>query len=240
MRRSYIVMFCIMLAAPASASEKNPVAAVHKPFGTVDCNADGIWKKAAPAMPLFSGNVIRTHERSFAIIKFLESSILRVQERSEVEIRGTKSSGKEFSKNVHMRSGGLGFNVKKRPNEKFEFTTPTSVASIRGTEGALFSDPDSSDLLVLETGSVLFTNTVSHRSVDVLGGQTGQSFANGEIRVRPSLPGDIDRMHHLRDLGSMSDTTGTLRGDAGQQRDELRIRMKDQNGNPKTLILKFE
>jgi len=124
MVRSLIAALCFVLTAgsPAARSaDKNPVATMHKPVGTVECGIDGTWKKAVPGMPLFSDNVVRTGASSFAIIKFLESSILRVQEQTEVVIRGSKTAGKEFSKNVHMRQGTVGFNVKKRPNEKFEF-----------------------------------------------------------------------------------------------------------------------
>jgi hypothetical protein len=250
MLRSLIVTACITLGASSvlHSADNAPVAAMHKPVGTVECNADGTWKKAVPAMPLYSGNIVRTQERSFAIIKFLESSILRVQENSEVEIRGTKTVDKEFSKNVHVRTGTVGFNVKKRPNEKFEFSTPTSVASIRGTEGALIADADSSDLLTLSSGTVVFTNNFSNRSVTVLGGQTGHSLRNGEIGVRQSTPGDLNRMRHVQTLGSNdpagTDSTGThgfgSADSTGGQNDEVRIKVTAPDGSQKTLIIKYE
>jgi len=244
MVRSLIAALCIVLTAAsplARSADKNPVATMHKPVGTVRCGIDGTWKKAVPGMPLFSDNIVRTGANSFAIIKFLESSILRVQEESEVVIRGSKTSGKEFSKSVHLRQGTVGFNVKKRPNEKFEFTTPTSVASIRGTDGALISEPDSSDLLVLGSGIVVLTNNFSGRSVTVNRGQTGHSFANGQILVRQSLPGDVRRMRRVQLLGS-ADSTGTGAGENGQpeRTDKVRLRMKDPQGAQKTLIITFE
>jgi hypothetical protein len=210
MIRYLIILVFIATGAQSllHAAPKAPVAAMHKPVGTVECNTEGTWKKAVPAMPLFSGDIVRTQENSFAIIKFLESSILRVQEKSEVEIRGTKSVDKEFSKNVHIRTGTVGFNVKHRPNEKFEFSTPTSVASIRGTDGALITQSDSSDLLVLGSGSVVFTNNFSNNSVTVLGGQTGHSHHNGQITVNPSSPNEVNHMRRVQLLGS-TDSTGT-------------------------------
>jgi hypothetical protein len=247
MVRPFILVVCLIMlfgAPRAHSAEKNPVATIHKPVGNVECNADGAWKKAVPAMPLFSENIVRTGVNSFAIIKFLESSILRVQERSEVVIRGTKSSGKEVSKNVNLRQGTVGFNVKKRPNEKFEFSTPTSVASIRGTAGALISDPDSSDLLVLESGIVVLTNSVSNRFVTVNGGQTGLSFSNGQISVRISLPDDVRRMRRVQLLGSADSTGsgGTFGTNPSQpgQKDELRIKLNNPQGAQKTMIIKYE
>ncbi|MGE5313973.1 MAG: FecR domain-containing protein [Acidobacteriota bacterium] len=259
MLRSLIVTACIACSGSLlHAAGNGPVAAMHKPVGTVDCSIDGTWKKAVPAMPLYSGNIVRTQENSFAIVKFLENSIIRVQEKSEVEIRGTKTDDKEFSKNVHLRTGTVGFNVKKRPNEKFEFSTPTSVASIRGTEGALMSGSDSTDLLVLQSGSVLFTNNFSNQSVTVNGGQTGHSRSNGQIDVRPSSSDDINRMHRVQQLGGTNGTggggtdstgangtpggagTGQGQQQGSQQNEEIRIQVTDPSGNHKTMIIKPE
>jgi hypothetical protein len=231
-------------APSARSADKNPVATMHKPVGTVECNADGAWKKAVPAMPLYSENIVRTGASSFAIIKFLESSILRVQELSEVVIRGTKSSAKEVSKNLYMRQGTVGFNVKKRPNERFEFSTPTSVASIRGTGGVFITGQDSSDVLTLESGSVELTNILSNRSMMVNKGETGQSFTNGKLSVRPSTPEDSRRMHNIQSVG-IKDSTDTG-SDQGQNQpkkektDEVRIKLKNEQGEQKTMIIKYE
>jgi hypothetical protein len=247
MVRSLLVAVCIVIAfgSPrARSADKSPVATMHKPVGTVEYNTDGTWKKAVPAMPLFTDDLVRTGVSSFAIIKFLEGSILRVQEQSEVAIQGTKSSGNDLSKNVHVRQGTVGFNVKKRPNERFLFSTPTSVASIRGTGGALISDPDSSDLLVLESGVVELTNNFSNRAVTVHKGESGLSLPDGQIAVRPSLAKDVLRMRRVQSLGT-TDTTGTGGSIEGQRQedkpsDEVRIKTTDPNGAQKTIIIKFE
>ena len=241
MIRSLIIAVCIVVSlgtSDARAADKSPVATMHKPVGSVECSADGPWKKAVPAMPLYSGNRVRTGAASFAIVKFLERSILRVQELSEVTISGTKSPGKEFSKNVLLGRGTVGFSVKKRPNEKFEFTTPTSVASIRGTEGALISERDSSDLLVLSVGIVVLTNIFSNRSVTVNQGETGLSFPNGQISVRVSVPEDLRRMQRVQLLGSADSTGGT--GSHDGRTDEVRIKMTNPQGAHKTMIIKYE
>lgn len=178
-----IVISIFFISVAADAQKKKAVATVFKPVGTVDHKQENKdWTKAKPAAPLISGDLIRTGENSFAIIKFLENSVLRVQEKSEVTINGEITKG-EFSKNVHLDRGELGFNVKKRPNEKFEFSTPTSVASIRGTNGLLIAGVDSNDVLILGSGTVDFRNLISNFSTRVVGGQTAYSFPDGTIKV---------------------------------------------------------
>lgn len=197
-----IVLLLCTFALVTSAQKKKAIATVFKPVGTVDYQeVDKDWVKAKPSMLLFTGDKIRTLENSFAVVKFLENSIIRVQEKSEVTINGEIAKG-EYSKNVHLRQGEVGFNVKKRPNEKFEFSTPTSVASIRGTDGLLIAGSDSNDVLILGSGNVEFKNLISNTITNVSGGQTAFSMANGSVTVNQSTPEE----QRLMEQGS-TDTT---------------------------------
>lgn len=169
-----------------TAQKKKTIATVFKPVGSVEFKTPAKeWSAAKPSTPLYGGDLVRTGENSFAVIKFLENSVLRVQEKSEVTINGEIAKG-EFSKNVFLQKGELGFNVKKRPNEKFEFTTPTSVASIRGTGGLLIAGMDSNDVLILGNGTVDFKNLISNFMMTVNGGQTAYSFSDGTIKIEES------------------------------------------------------
>jgi hypothetical protein len=212
MRTFYILLvlvtlvFSVTAAAPMLDLSK-PVATIHKPVGTVDYIREGKdWSKASVGTPLMSGDRVKTGENSFVIVKFIENSILRVQEKSEITIRGEMTASKELSKNVHLERGQLGFTVKKRENEKFEFSTPTSVASIRGTEGLLINGGDSSDVLILGAGVVVFTNLVSNRSVNVSSGQTAHSFTNGTISVKQTTPEELKALQNSS--GGGGDTGG--------------------------------
>lgn len=185
-----MLLLCGAVVSMAPAQKKKPVATIFKPVGTVDYKSgDGEFVKAKPATPLAAGDIVRTQENSFAIVKFLENSIIRIQEKSEVTVSGEIAKG-EFSKNVHLQRGEVGFEVKKRPNEKFEFSTPTSVASIRGTGGLLIAGNDSNDVLILGSGSIDFKNIISNTVYKVKAGQTAYSMANGSVKVQESTPED--------------------------------------------------
>ena len=191
---SIVASFSVTVSAPLSDPNK-PVALIFKPVGSVDCLKTGKdWSKAVPATTLLSGDRVKTGENSFVVIKFIENSILRLQESSEITISAELSANKEFSKNVHLARGQVSFDVKKKENEKFELSTPTSVASIRGTEGLLVNGGDSSDVLIIGSGLVVFTNTVSNTSVSVNGGQTAHSYANGTIEVKQTTPEELKKM----------------------------------------------
>ena len=186
--------FSAAVSAPVYDPDK-PVAIIYKPVGSVEYLKNGkSWTKAAAATPLLSGDQVRTGVNSFVVIKFIENSILRLQENSQITIRAELTANKEFSKNVNLERGELTFDVKKRENEKFEFSTPTSVASIRGTQGMLIDGADSTDVLILGAGIVLFTNNVSNHSVNVTPGQTAYSYANGNIEVKKTTLEQLQKL----------------------------------------------
>jgi len=189
------VILCLSITDISTAQKKKPVATIFKPVGVVDYKTgEKDWDKAKAATPLAPGDIVRTQENSFAIIKFLENSVIRVQEKSEVTISGEIAKG-EFSKNVYLQRGEVGFQVKKRPNEKFEFSTPTSVASIRGTGGLLIAGQDSNDVLILGSGIVDFKNLLSNFILKVKGGQTAYSMSDGTIKVEDSTPEEKRLLH---------------------------------------------
>lgn len=201
MRTLFIILLVCMassintaISAPVYDPDK-PIALIYKPVGSVEYLKEGSkWTKAAPATPLLSGDQVRTGAKSFVVVKFIENSILRLQENSQITIRAELTDNKEFSKNVNLDHGALTFDVKKRDNEKFEFSTPTSVASIRGTQGLLIDGADSSDVLILGAGVVVFTNNVSNQSVTVGAGQTAYSYRNGKIEVQKTTIQELQKL----------------------------------------------
>jgi hypothetical protein len=157
-----------------------------------------------------------------AIIKFKDNSLVRLRERSMMTITGTQS-GNNLSKSVEIQTGVVGFNVaKQRSGEEFRFTSPTSVASIRGTAGVMNATPQSDTLTVTE-GLVQFLNRVSSRTVDVGAGFTGISGKNGSLESRVTT--EAERQAALN----------ALRDDA---RRRLDIELRDPQG--KTNHLKIE
>ena len=180
------------------------------------------WEKAVRGQTLASGDMLRTGPGALAIIKFKDNSLVRLREKSELTVTG-KQTGNSLSKSVEITTGVVGFNVQKqRAGEEFRFTSPTSVASIRGTSGMLNSTPGADTLTVTE-GTVLLSNKRSSRTVDVSSGFTGISNGDGTLRVRPSTPKEQrSALEALRD----------------DQRKRLDIELRDPQG--KTNRLKIE
>jgi len=183
------------------------------------------WQPATRGETLFSGERVRTGEKSIAVIKFKDNSMLRVREKTEVVLTGS-SQGSAFSKSTELQRGVIGFNIKKQQaGEEFQFSSPTSVASIRGTSGQ-FDAQDSSDKLIVLDGLVHFLNKISSDSLDVAGGFTGISNPDGMLQVRPSTPEEKLSAQLAARLGDLDN--------------KLDIDLNDGKGNKKRIEIKFK
>ena len=168
-----------------------PVAVVSRVVRDVNRKeAHRQWEVARRGEALSSGDKVKTGENSVAVIKFHDHSLVRVRERSELTIIETMAES-AASRSVNLERGGVGFDIKKQRNGgQFRFSSPVSVASIRGTEGRFVSGGQSDTLTVLE-GMVELTNGMSLDQIEVRAGYTGISTCDGTIWARLATPDEL-------------------------------------------------
>ncbi len=111
-----------------------PVAIVVKARGNVQMVFGSSSKKMSvkAGTRLYSGSKIITQNHSFAAIKFLDDgSLVRIRPNSTctVEAKRQKNS---FFKNLFLEVGTIFSQIVKQKGV-FRITTPTSVASVKGT-----------------------------------------------------------------------------------------------------------
>jgi hypothetical protein len=214
------------LFAESSPAAESSIALISKVILDVERKgAASDWTPAKRGETLISGEKIKTGEKSLAIIKFKDNSLVRVREKSELTVTGTVS-GAAFSKTVNLPKGAVGFNIEKQQaGEEFRFTSPTSVASIRGTSGQFIVGEGSDTLIVME-GKIRFSNTLSTNFVDVDAGSTAISQVDGSVSARPSFPAER-----------------TAAADAlkeGDQENKLEMEFRDPQGNKKQLKIEYK
>ena len=84
-------------------------------------------------MALQDGNKVETGNASLCALKFVDDrSLLRIRENSSCVIEGKKEQNK-IEKNIFVQVGTFFADLFK-PSSTFKITTPTSVASIKGTK----------------------------------------------------------------------------------------------------------
>jgi hypothetical protein len=99
-----------------------------------------------------------------------------------------------MSKNTFIDKGVVGFEVNKQAeDEEFKFTTPTVVASIRGTEGFIeHNDIDTTSTIFLNTGSATF-QTLSGEEGTIGSGNTLKVKKDGSYSLSSSTAEDSTR-----------------------------------------------
>lgn len=195
--------------------DDTPVALVKKIIKDVTYKKAGVsdWELAKTGLPLKDGEEVRTGSKSLALIIFSDGSgLLRVRENAILHIYGAKDE-KKLNKNTFVEKGLIGFDVKRQGDEEFKFTTPTAVASIRGTAGFIDVDDNNITTLSLESGTVEFESTKGEKkSGTVTGGNTATIDSEGNIAINPTSEEDKKKNDQTRSLNTKKVIIKTNRG----------------------------
>ena len=223
-----VVAVLVMSPAWSPQDGKRDVQAILvKVINNVEKNAPTKgWTKAVSFDQLKSGYEVRTAPKSIAIIKFQDNSKLVVREKSIAQIKGEVQGRQILDRQVHMTKGSIQFSVTKGEKEQFRFTSPISVASIRGTSGD-WGQTDSVTQYVMLTGLLNLLNLNSNRSEDVGGGQTGITDINGNLIVRPSTDEEKNNANKTDE-------------ETQKKKHQLKIKGEDKEGKQRTIILDWE
>jgi hypothetical protein len=225
-----VLVVAVMVMSPAwvpQDGKRDIQAVLIKVINNVEKGAPSKgFTKAVNYDELKAGYDVRTGPKSIAVVKFVDDSKLVIREKSLATISGQMQGKEILDRNVYMTRGGVKFNVTKGDKEQFRFTSPISVASIRGTSGE-WGQTDSVTTYVMLSGLLNLLNLNSNRSEDVGAGQTGVTDINGNLIVRGSTNDEKE--------GAVKTDE-----DEGKTGHELRIRGEDKDGKERTIILKWE
>jgi hypothetical protein len=130
-----IFLFLFLFVISVSSSVAETVAIVIKVKGDVKFQRGGSAssQEIKRGLRLQDGDKIKTGKKSYAAIRFIDdASLLRIRSNSTCRIDGKKEKN-QVIKNVYLEVGAIWARVTQQRG-KFQVTTPTSVASVKGTE----------------------------------------------------------------------------------------------------------
>ncbi len=140
---------------------------------------------------LFNRDEIETKAESYAAIQFEdESSIIKLFPNTILNIY-TEKQDEKYNKKSLLKMGELWAKVEKGTG-KFEIETPTTVASVKGTNFMLNVEEDGTTELFTFEGEVLFQNKITGQTEAILAGQRGTTSRDQPIIVAPFDPEEID------------------------------------------------
>lgn len=127
-----IVIFLFFLFSLSFAA--NPIAVVVKSKGSVKIknNVTGKTSKVKRGCRIYSGDKIVTGKKGRLALRFIDDkSLVRIRPNSTCTIKGKKEKN-SIVKNLYVEVGTI-FSKITKSKSRFQVSTPTSVASVKGT-----------------------------------------------------------------------------------------------------------
>ena len=220
-------LLVIILSAVSIISASSKVAIAIKTKGDVSIIHKGLNTAQAlkPGSPLSDQDKIRTGKNGFVAIMYLDDkTVLKMLGNSDMTIMGQRS-GVKINKSIDIKYGKIAAAVTPQKGKEFMIATPTSVASVKGTELAIDSDPSTGDSFTLIEGLIEVTNNLTGETTEVQQGETAVSTPEGSLEVNNTTQGDLE---------------GFEDADMQVSTQELRFEVEDENGNTKEIIIKFQ
>ncbi len=219
-----IIIFILffLFSATYIKAAKEPIAVLIKAKGKVFLVKEN-QKKGIPAKRgtrILSGQSILTKGKGFAIVKFIDKgSVIRIQPNSYCRFEGKKRK-KNLTKNLFLEVGLIFSKVFKNRGD-FSVTTPTSVASVKGTAFWTKQEFKGATYYFGEEGVVEISN---RRGVALLkAGMTGiVASPNSKPIVRKTRKNEKPQLK-----------------DENESYDEFDFEFEDANGNTKSLKFKL-
>ncbi len=113
-----------------------------------------VWVPAALRMSLTAGDKVATEDGAELEIKLDDGSVLKMKDKGLLSIDRMEKQKKPLTTVTSLQavSGKILGCIRKLSSQesKFEITTPTAVAGVRGTVFAVFVEGDSTELNVLQ------------------------------------------------------------------------------------------
>lgn len=203
----------------------NKVAVTTKVKGLVEIMPVGKdnFSNLKPGTILADGDKIRTGSSGFTAIIFIDDkSTLKLKENSEAVINGQRSA-RSIAKKINMDVGTIRATVNTQ-NSNFVIQTPTSVASVKGTDFWMITDPVEGDIVIGLDGVITLTNNETGSEVDVIEGTSGSSTPNGDVVVEETEESSIP-----------DDPT-----EQDEQESQIKIYFEGPNGEQKVLIIDYQ
>ena len=215
----FLFTFVFSVALP------NKIAVATKVKGPVEIMPVGKkgFSDLEPGTILSDGDKIRTGPSGFTAIIFIDDkSTLKVKDNSEVVITGKRTAA-SISKKINMNEGTIRATVKKQ-NTDFVIQTPTSVASVKGTDFWLVSNPETGDQIIGIEGIVGLVNNETGQEIDVSEGMSGLSTPDGNVGLTDTDPSSIP-----------DDPSDEIEGPS-----QVKIYLEGPNGEQKVMIIEYQ
>ena len=221
----------------------------YKPFSSKDNIIDlGLTES------LYNQDQIITGDNGFTKVVYLDDgSLIKIHKESEIYIQGSIKNRK-IVKNINIVFGKMKLDVSSQSKTDFLITTPTSIATIKGTRFWINCKGESGDLFIGLSGNVEIKNLESGDVIVMVPNETVNSLPDGSIIATPTKEIDLYPLEKMEDeMGELTEekmmnsiiqssvlqTTPMKTLNQSTSMHQIRIKLLDADGNEKELIIDY-
>ena len=177
-----------------------PIAVISKIRGNVKHKliSDNKFKsKTRVNSPIFSETQIRTEDKAFAKVVFLDDGTsISIYSGSEIIIKG-KIDKRMISKQIELITGIITVNVTNQVLEELKLVTPNSELSCTECGFWVLSNPLTGDKFIKESGNISIWNPSLNRTSVLVSDTTLISLINEEFQIFETPVRDIKYLESL-------------------------------------------
>ena len=221
-RRVFTVFIFVFLFIIVAYSA-DPVAVIVKTRGRVNLTSvkSSRSKLVKKGQVLYDGDKLQTGRASFCALKFIDDkSLLRVKENSSCVIEGKRDKD-HINKNVLVEVGSFFASLFKQRGT-FTVTTPTSVASVKGTQFWIIQMRDGRTMYIGIEGLVDLINDA------------------GRVLLREGQTAVVTSKKQLPEIRLTKEGEAPTLDEQDNQTKTMEIEFKDPSGQTKKLRLEYK
>ncbi|PKD43113.1 FecR family protein [Rhodohalobacter barkolensis] len=136
-----------------------------------------------PGRSLFSGDTLTTDEKGYALVTFMDQSVVKVCPLSELIIRGEMDRNQNENIRIDLNRGGVFLNVNRQVSSEFEITTASTMATVKGTSFGVISngyywvEQGMLEVMALQSGQTISVRKGMFAQVD----ESGTDITTGQL-----------------------------------------------------------
>ena len=225
------------------------LAIVTKSKGKVDYKKNSsleFQETVRNGLELYNDDLLKTGDNGFVMFVYLDDgSLIKVHKNSEVYITG-KIQDKNINKRINAGDGFFRFDVKDQKGDEFTVVTPSSVASVKGTDFVIDVGPEG-DIFYGFDGIVDISNKISNTRQRLEKDNKVESLKTGNMSVELMTEQDYIIINNIEseveveeqnieledtdDSGSLDQIEETIK--------EIRITVLNEDGEEKEIIIRY-
>ena len=223
------------------------IALITKSKGKIEYKKnDGTMKnRLKPGTSLFNNDRITTGANGFAKYVYLDDgSMIKVHKNAEVYVYGSVDK-RSIIKQINVSGGNVKFEVSKQGKDDFTIITPTSVATVKGTDFWLESDDEEGDQFFGLSGLVNVQNIESNIILQLTRNTTIVSEPDGNMNIKKTDLNDFKKLQRLELAAGEIDENEfeeSILEQLGEDlpEGEIKIQLDDGSGSIKEIIIKYK